>query len=212
MGVFIVLLVMLAACAVMAVYASRLVISALWLAGVSVITALLLYQAGATVAAVLELSIGAGLVTVLLMLAISVAGDKLAPSRRVVPRRLAIGMAAAAALAAVTLVFPIPVYDPDVVEPAFGVILWEQRAADVLLQVALIFTGLLTVLGLLAETRAAAAEAQAVSPIAQMHPSLPLISDLPEAWLDASREIEPDPLPEAALESEPEPVLEAEPQ
>jgi NADH:ubiquinone oxidoreductase subunit 6 (subunit J) len=212
MGVFIVLLVMLAACATMAVYASRLVISALWLAGVSVITALLLYEAGATVAAVLELSIGAGLVTVLLMLAISVAGDKLAPSRRVVPRRLAIGMAAAAALAAVTLVFPIPVYDPDVVEPAFGVILWEQRAADVLLQVALIFTGLLTVLGLLAETRAAAAEAQAASPIAQMHASLPSIRDLPEAWLDAGHDIEPVPLPEEALEPEPEPVLEAEPQ
>jgi hypothetical protein len=115
-------------------------------------------------------------------------------------------MAAAAGLAAVTLVFPLPFYDPDLVEPAFGVILWEQRAADVLLQIALIFTGLLTVLGLLAETRAAADEARAQSPIAIPQAFMPAIADLEDLPDASEADLDPE------LESQPEPVLEAEPQ
>ena len=62
-------------CAFQALRASHLLPSAIWLAGVSALTAITLYTMGAHEIAVIELSVGAGLVTVLFVFAISIAGD-----------------------------------------------------------------------------------------------------------------------------------------
>ncbi len=64
-------------CAFMAFRTPRLLISALWLAGCSAILSILLYLMGAYQVAVIELSVGAGLVTVLFVFAISIAGDEI---------------------------------------------------------------------------------------------------------------------------------------
>ena len=73
---FSVLSVAMLMCAFMAFRTPRLLISALWLAGCSAILSILLYLMGAYQVAVIELSVGAGLVTVLFVFAISIAGDE----------------------------------------------------------------------------------------------------------------------------------------
>jgi uncharacterized MnhB-related membrane protein len=62
-------------CGLRAIHAQRLVAAALWLAAVSALNAVVLYEMGAREAAVIELSVGAGLVTVLFVFAIGIAGD-----------------------------------------------------------------------------------------------------------------------------------------
>jgi len=59
--------------AFLAIRAKRLIASALWLAVVSALLAVIFYSMGAQLVAVIELSIGAGLVTVLFVFAISIA-------------------------------------------------------------------------------------------------------------------------------------------
>ena len=145
-------------CAAFAIRTRRLLISALWLAGCSALTALLLYLLGAAEIAVIELSVGAGLVTVLFVFAINIAGDEpLVTLPSLVPAPLAW----IAALAAVGLGgwMALPNLRPDaglVQADTFAKVLWEHRSLDVLLQVVLIIGGVLTVLGLLAEGRARA--------------------------------------------------------
>ena len=63
-------------CALQAVRAKRLLHSALWLAGASALVALEMYLMGAPEVAVIELSVGAGLVTVLFVFAINIAGEE----------------------------------------------------------------------------------------------------------------------------------------
>jgi uncharacterized MnhB-related membrane protein len=145
-------------CAWQAVRAPRLLLSALWLAGASAFTALLMYRLGAPEVAVIELSVGAGLVTVLFVFAINIAGEEPAvPLRSLVPRPLAaIAVLCAVGLAA-QMVLPAlrtPAAPGEAVP--FPVVLWEQRGLDTVLQVVLIIGGVLAVLGLLAERRAGA--------------------------------------------------------
>ena len=66
----------LLACALQAVRGTRLLIAALWLAGASALTALMMFRLGAPEVAVIELSVGAGLVTVLFVFAINIAGEE----------------------------------------------------------------------------------------------------------------------------------------
>src|SRR5512139_3489278 len=141
-------------CALMAVRSPRLLISALWLAGTSALAALVMYRLGAPEVAVIELSVGAGLVTVLFVFAINIAGEDTLFLRSLVPPPLAW----AAALGVVALggwmglpVLTAPASGPQTVP--FATVLWEYRSLDVLLQVVLIIGGVLAVLGLLAETR-----------------------------------------------------------
>jgi uncharacterized MnhB-related membrane protein len=142
-------------CAWEAVRAPRLLIAALWLAGASAFTALLMYRLGAPEVAVIELSVGAGLVTVLFVFAINIAGEEPGVAlRSLVPWPLAaLGVLCAAALAA-TMVLP-ALRAPAAVTgtEGFPVVLWEQRGLDAVLQVVLITGGVLTVLGLLAARR-----------------------------------------------------------
>lgn len=142
--------------ALQAVRCKRLVRSALWLAGVSAILSVLLYRLGAHQVAVIELSVGAGLVTVLMVFAIALAGEEAMDAPPVTPRWLAAGMVLLILGAAGMLVLPPSAVTPqDAAELPFSVVLWEQRGLDALVQIGLIFAGTLGVLGLLSEKEAA---------------------------------------------------------
>src|SRR5512133_3353522 len=89
MSVHVIVVAGLLVCAVQAVRAPRLLHSALWLAGASALVALEMYLLGAPEVAVIELSVGAGLVTVLFVFAINIAGEEAMTALPVVPRPLA---------------------------------------------------------------------------------------------------------------------------
>lgn len=140
-------------CAVLAIRASRLLSSALWLAAVSALVSILLYELDARQVAVIELSVGAGLVTVLFVFAISIAGDDGLREGDALPRWLSAG--AVGVLLVLLAGMALPLGEVDVTVGGFSIetTLWDQRALDVLVQIVLIFTGVLCLLGLLAETR-----------------------------------------------------------
>lgn len=145
-------------CAVMALRTARLLVSALWLAGASALVAFLLYLLGAHEIAVVELSVGAGLVTILFVFAISVAGDEAMDIRTIVPRPLAIALVLLAAVAIGWFTLGQPGLTAPVAPTAGDAplvnALWQQRGLDVLVQIVLIFGGVLGVVGLLADTKA----------------------------------------------------------
>jgi uncharacterized MnhB-related membrane protein len=139
-------------CAVMAVRAQKLLISALWLAGSSALVALWIYILGAPEIAVIELSVGAGLVTVLFVFAINIAGEGGVTPRGLISRPMswALVIISIGLLAWFNLSGVLPAaVSPDGVP--FKVEFWQNRSADVLLQIVLIFAGALGILGLLAE-------------------------------------------------------------
>ena len=166
-------------CAIQALRAARLLVSALWLAGASAMIALLLYMMGAFEIAVIELSVGAGLVTILFVFAISVAGDETMDVRTIVPRPLAIGLVVVATLALAGFALRQPVLTAErssgAVSATFSDALWQQRAIDVLLQIVLIFAGVLGVLGLLADV-AANRRAQVVTEVEGLTAHVEIIS------------------------------------
>ncbi|MCZ7668925.1 MAG: hypothetical protein M5U34_17885 [Chloroflexi bacterium] len=86
---------------------------------------------------------------------ISIAGEDAMNLPSLVPWAMAGGLA----LAAMGLVawFTLPGAAPAtaVSEPTFSVMLWEQRGLDVLVQIGLIFSGVLAILGILAERETA---------------------------------------------------------
>ena len=141
-------------CAFQALRARRLLVSALWLAGSSALVALLIYMLGAPEVAVVELSVGAGLVTILFVFAINIAGEESIPLHNLIPRPLAWGLV----IVSVVLLgwFILPHLLPTTATPAatlFSQVAWDQRGLDMLLQVALIFTGVLGVVGLLVDRK-----------------------------------------------------------
>ena len=82
-----------------AIRAKTLLTSTLWLAGASALLAVVFYLLGAQQTAVIELSVGAGLVTVLLVFAINIAGDDPIDRRLVLPKLLPAGLVLAFGLA-----------------------------------------------------------------------------------------------------------------
>ena len=141
-------------CALMAVLSKRLIVSALWLAGASAMTALLLYMLGAPEIAVIELSVGAGLVTVLFVFAINIAGDQVLPPGTALPRWLA-GLAALVAFG-LLLYLNLPALNigfPNETVSVFTAVLWKYRTLDMLLQLVLIFAGVMAVVGLLSDDK-----------------------------------------------------------
>lgn len=149
-------------CAFQAVRGTRLLIAALWLAGASALAALMMFRLGAPEVAVIELSVGAGLVTVLFVFAINIAGEEPPVAlRSLVPAPFAWLVTLAAVGLGVAMVLPNMRTEaaPATVE-RFATVLWEQRSLDVLLQVVLIIGGVLAVLGLLAERRVPAGKEQ----------------------------------------------------
>lgn len=141
-------------CAILAISARRLLISALWLAATSALVALMMYLLGAPEVAVIELSVGAGLVTILFVFAINIAGEEPLSLKPLLPKSLIwIAVAAAAILLGW---FSLPAFNIALPVSQTGRVtatLWENRGLDVMLQALLIFTGVLGVIGLLAERK-----------------------------------------------------------
>jgi uncharacterized MnhB-related membrane protein len=139
-------------CAVQAMRSARLLASALWLAGTSALVALLLYLLGAAEVAVIELSVGAGLVTILFVFAINIAGDEPLKPVVLVPRPLAWALVIGAVALLAWLNLPTLAAQAVPGSPAlFTKVLWEERGLDTLLQLVIVFVGVLGVLALLAE-------------------------------------------------------------
>ena len=144
-------------CAVQAARAPRLILSALWLAGTSALVALEMYLLGAPEVAVIELSVGAGLVTVLFVFAINIAGEEAVSVQSIVPRPLAWALVVSAAALLIWMnvdAFSTPLVLQDSPKGQFTQVLWGDRVLDVMLQIVLIFAGVLGVLGLLSESQA----------------------------------------------------------
>jgi len=142
-------------CALQAIRARQLLASAIWLAAVSALVAIALYLIGAPQVAVIELSVGAGLVTVLFVFAISIAGEDAMTLSAAVPRPLAAILVILSAGLLGWMTLPALGIAPPLAESPFAQMLWEERGLDVLVQVVLIFAGVIGVLGLLSEGRAA---------------------------------------------------------
>jgi uncharacterized MnhB-related membrane protein len=139
-------------CAIQAVRSPRLLTSALWLAGASALTALLMFLLGAPEVAVIELSVGAGLVTVLFVFAINIAGEEEFDLLPVVPRPVAWVLVVIGVIMLIWM--NLSVFGPSIgVTPTtnFSTALWVDRRVDVLMQIGLIFAGVLGVLGLMAD-------------------------------------------------------------
>jgi uncharacterized MnhB-related membrane protein len=138
-------------CAYRAMVAQSLLSSILYLACVSAAVSVVLYLLGAQQVAVIELSVGAGLVTVLMVYALSVVGDDARDLLSVVPKPLAFGLVMFCAVLVGFMVYPL--VDPPSNGTSFSltIVLWQERVLDVWIQIALIFSGVLGVLGLLSE-------------------------------------------------------------
>ncbi len=136
-------------CAIQAIRVRQLLLSALWLAGVSALTSATLYLMGAMEVAVIELSVGTGLVTVLFVFAIGITGGEAGEAREIVPKPLAWLLVV---LTAVLIgLRAVPGATADVVQPStalFRDVLWTDRGLDVLVQIVLISAGCIGVLAL----------------------------------------------------------------
>ncbi len=187
---YLILIVGSIACAVLAMRATRLLTAALWLAGVSVGTALILYLIGAREVAVIELSVGAGLVTILFVFAISIAGEDAMQSPSLIPHSLAALLMIAVLCLLGLLMLPGAEKPPvaAVTETPFATTFWQDRALDVFGQLALIFAGVLAMLGLLAETKSTTTP-----------PSAATESEPETVPSDSDWGIEDEPLPEKEL-------------
>ncbi len=184
---FVVLTLAMLACAFMAFRAKQLIVSALWLAGCSAILSILMYLLGAFAVAVIELSVGAGLVTVLFVFAISIAGDETIEIKSIIPRPIAliIALVSIVLLAFMTLSSLVSLSLPTV-EPDFSEMLWQQRGLDMLVQSGLLFAAVVGMLGLLAEAKVPAKEKRAV-PAKEPQASQPAVK--PAATTAAAHEV-----------------------
>ncbi len=139
--------------AIGAIRAGRLLTAVLWLALASATLSVLLYGLGAREIAVIELSVGAGLVTVLFVFSLALVGEKSLDGQALLPRPLVwVSLLGVISILA-WLILRLPDVSPQVSEPSFSITLWHNRGLDVLLQVPLIFAGALGILGLLAEVQ-----------------------------------------------------------
>ena len=155
-------------CAIQAIRTPRLLNAAIWLASASALLAIILYRMEAHEVAVIELSVGAGLVTVLFVFAITVAGEEVIASRSsgdesvpeerhspvpaLPPRALIWILVTGIVILLGWLILPAISLNGPNIQPAFAVVVWEERALDVLVQIVVIFAGVLGVLGLLSES------------------------------------------------------------
>lgn len=139
-------------CAYQAVRDKRLLVSAMWLAGTSALVAIMMYLLGAPRIAVIELSVGAGLVTVLFVFAINIAGDEPIPNLSFIPKWLARIFTIIAILLIGWQLLPL-LNVPFVLnqDAGFQQMVWDNRKADLYLQVVMIFAGVISMLRLLTD-------------------------------------------------------------
>ena len=139
-------------CAYRVMRAQQLINTTLWLAAVSALVALQLYLLGAVDVAVIELSVGAGLVTVLFVFAFSIVGEITMDERTLIPRPLAWALAVGVMLILGWFTLPMPLASQAASTSTFANMLWEQRGLDVIAQVVLIFAGVMGLMGLLTDS------------------------------------------------------------
>jgi uncharacterized MnhB-related membrane protein len=138
-------------CAYRAIVAKRILSATIYLACISALVSAVLYLMGAAQVAVMELSVGAGLVTVLLVYAVSVVGDDALDPTSVIPKPLAFVMVGLITILMGFMAFPAVQENVDTSALALSVALWQNRVLDVWIQIVLIFSGVMGVLGLLSE-------------------------------------------------------------
>jgi uncharacterized MnhB-related membrane protein len=134
-----------------AIVSKRILVSTIYLACVSALVSVVLYLLGATQVAVMELSVGAGLVTVLLVYAVSVVGDDALDPASVIPKPLALTVVGLIVFMVGWMVYP-SIQTAETTGPVdLASVLWGTRVLDVWIQIVLIFSGVMGVLGLLSE-------------------------------------------------------------
>jgi len=138
-------------CAYQVMRAQRLILSTIWLACTSALLATMLYRLGAPQVAVMELSVGSGLVTVLFVFAFSIVGEITQDPKGIVPRPLVWGLSLGMVLLMGWFILPLTDSRSPIAMESFTTVLWDQRSLDVLAQIVLIFSGVIGLLGLLSE-------------------------------------------------------------
>lgn len=136
-------------CAFRVMRAGRLMNVTIWLALTSALVAALLYSLGAAEVAVMELSVGAGLVTVLFVYAFAIVGEITFDEITTLPRPLIWALVLGISFFLGWFVLPVRFEWPAAFRPSIAEVLWHQRGLDVIAQVILIFSGVMGLLGLL---------------------------------------------------------------
>ena len=147
-------------CAYRAIVSKKILSATIYLACISALVSAVIYLLGAAQVAVMELSVGAGLVTVLLVYAVSVVGDDALDLASAFPRPLAFGMVGLVAILLGWMVYPALPADFERGSMTLAVSLWQSRVLDVWIQIVLIFSGVMGVLGLLSEQAPARKESR----------------------------------------------------
>ena len=138
-------------CAYRAIVAKRILSATIYLACISALISAVIYLLGAPQVAVMELSVGAGLVTVLLVYALSVVGDDAMDPASVIPKPLAFAVVGTVVILLGLMAYPAIQTSLDQGSTTLANVLWQNRVLDVWIQIALIFSGVMGVLGLLSE-------------------------------------------------------------
>jgi uncharacterized MnhB-related membrane protein len=133
--------------------AEKLLTSTIWLAVTSALISILLYMLGASEVAVIELSVGAGLVTVLFVFAFSIIGETTQDLQTIIPRPLVWAIVLGISLFLGFMTLPLQGSLSSTAEPSLTSLIWEKRGLDTMIQIVLIFSGVLGALGLLTESK-----------------------------------------------------------
>jgi uncharacterized MnhB-related membrane protein len=141
-------------CAYQVMRASRLLNVTIWLALTSAVVSILIYMLGAPELAVIELSVGAGLVTVLFVFAFSIVGEATFDDNSIVPKALVWALTLGIAFILGWFVMPVKSGQVPAEGITFARTLWHERGLDVIAQIVLIFSGVMGLLGLLSQGRA----------------------------------------------------------
>lgn len=138
-------------CAYRATVSKRILSATLYLACISALTSIVIYMLGAKQVAVMELSVGAGLVTVLMVYAVSVVGEDALDPTSVIAKPLAFILVALVTILIGWMVYPAVRESPSAGVTDLANVLWQSRVLDVWIQIVLIFSGVMGILGLLSE-------------------------------------------------------------
>lgn len=173
-------------CALTATQAQELLQAVIWLALTNALLAILIFELGAREIAVIELSVGGGLIPILITFALNLIGEQPTQRPSTAYRLLSAGLVVLVVGALANMILrnlpPASIPRPQV---AFSTWVWEQRSEETFLQLLLMFAGTLSVLSLIAERSADSSAAEsapvAISPAAPTPIEWPQLDDMPEA-------------------------------